>query len=76
MRARGAPQHDCRSVSACQHAPHLSRHCSLPHNRPPPASPTLTGEYPLSFAACTGQKDIVAHLKRHGAKVNEDTDVQ
>mmetsp|Transcript_1453 Transcript_1453/g.3191 ORF Transcript_1453/g.3191 Transcript_1453/m.3191 type:complete len:1024 (-) Transcript_1453:1638-4709(-) len=32
------------------------------------------GEYPLSFAACTGQKDIVSYLKRHGARVNHDRD--
>eukprot|EP00798_Chlamydomonas_sp_ICE-L_P026129 gene26129-11847_t len=32
------------------------------------------GEYPLSFAACTGQKDIVSYLKRHGARVNGDKD--
>lgn len=29
------------------------------------------GEYPLSFAACTGQKDVVAYLKRHGARVRD-----
>jgi ankyrin repeat protein len=34
------------------------------------------GEFPLSFAACTGQKDIVSYLKRHGASVNEDRDRQ
>ena len=34
------------------------------------------GEYPLSFAACTGQKEVVAHLKRHGADVNGDRDMQ
>lgn len=33
------------------------------------------GEYPLSFAASTGQKDIVAYLTRHGAHVSEDSDV-
>lgn len=33
------------------------------------------GEYPLSFAACTGQKDIVSYLKRHGARVNHDRDM-
>eukprot|EP00201_Polytomella_parva_P020198 CAMPEP_0175043104 /NCGR_PEP_ID=MMETSP0052_2-20121109/2973_1 /TAXON_ID=51329 ORGANISM="Polytomella parva, Strain SAG 63-3" /NCGR_SAMPLE_ID=MMETSP0052_2 /ASSEMBLY_ACC=CAM_ASM_000194 /LENGTH=456 /DNA_ID=CAMNT_0016306069 /DNA_START=224 /DNA_END=1591 /DNA_ORIENTATION=- len=32
------------------------------------------GEFPLSFAACTGQKDIVSFLKRHGARVNLDKD--
>lgn len=32
------------------------------------------GEYPLSFAACTGQRDIVSYLKRHGAHVNNDRD--
>lgn len=34
------------------------------------------GEYPLSFAACTGQKEVVAFLKRHGALVNGDKDQQ
>lgn len=33
------------------------------------------GEYPLSFAAATGQKDIVSYLKRHGARVNQDCDM-
>lgn len=37
-------------------------------------SPVYFGEYPMSFAACTGQKDIVSYLKRHGALVNEDKD--
>eukprot|EP00879_Flechtneria_rotunda_P024448 GHRR01025918.1.p1 GENE.GHRR01025918.1~~GHRR01025918.1.p1 ORF type:complete len:377 (+),score=86.35 GHRR01025918.1:244-1374(+) len=37
--------------------------------------PMYYGEYPLSFAACTGQKDVVAYLKRHGAQVNTDRDV-
>eukprot|EP00798_Chlamydomonas_sp_ICE-L_P014182 gene14182-20149_t len=32
------------------------------------------GEFPFSFAACTGQKDIVSYLKRHGARVNGDRD--
>ncbi len=32
------------------------------------------GGYPLSFAACTGQKDVVAYLRRHGAQVNSDCD--
>lgn len=41
-----------------------------------PGGPMHYGEYPLSFAACTGQKEIVAHLKRHGAAVNRDRDVQ
>jgi hypothetical protein len=34
------------------------------------------GEYPLSFAACTGQKDIVSYLKRHGAHINKDRDTE
>jgi ankyrin repeat protein len=34
------------------------------------------GEFPLSIAACTGQRDVVAYLKRHGARVDEDRDVQ
>lgn len=34
-----------------------------------PEGPMYYGEYPLSFAACTGQRDVVAFLKRHGAKV-------
>lgn len=33
------------------------------------------GEFPLSFAACTGQKDIVSYLKRHGASANDDRDM-
>jgi ankyrin repeat protein len=41
-----------------------------------PGSPVYYGEYPLSFAACTGQKDIVSYLKRHGARVNADRDMQ
>lgn len=32
------------------------------------------GEYPLSFAASLGQRDIVSYLKRHGARVNVDKD--
>lgn len=40
-----------------------------------PGSPVNYGEYPLSFAACTGQKDIVSYLKRHGARVNHDRDM-
>uniref|UniRef100_A0A7S0RFC8 Ion transport domain-containing protein n=1 Tax=Chlamydomonas leiostraca TaxID=1034604 RepID=A0A7S0RFC8_9CHLO len=39
-----------------------------------PGSVVYYGEYPLSFAACTGQKDIVSYLKRHGARVNHDRD--
>jgi hypothetical protein len=39
-----------------------------------PGSVVHYGEYPLSFAACTGQKDIVSYLKRHGARVNHDRD--
>ncbi|GIL76046.1 hypothetical protein Vretimale_5686 [Volvox reticuliferus] len=39
-----------------------------------PGSAVYYGEYPLSFAACTGQKDIVSYLKRHGARVNHDRD--
>lgn len=31
--------------------------------------PTYYGEFPLSFAVCTGQKEIVAYLIRHGAQV-------
>jgi hypothetical protein len=31
--------------------------------------PMYYGEYALSFAACTGQKDVVAYLRRHGAQV-------
>jgi hypothetical protein len=31
--------------------------------------PMYYGEFPLSFAACTGQKDVVAYLRRHGAQV-------
>eukprot|EP00878_Enallax_costatus_P028054 GHUV01030258.1.p1 GENE.GHUV01030258.1~~GHUV01030258.1.p1 ORF type:complete len:149 (+),score=13.37 GHUV01030258.1:141-587(+) len=38
-----------------------------------PDGPMYYGEYPLSFAACTGQKDVVAYLKRHGARVRETT---
>ena len=34
------------------------------------------GEFPLSFAACTGQKDIVSYLKRHGARINKDRDTE
>ncbi|MEW5311092.1 MAG: hypothetical protein WDW38_002835 [Sanguina aurantia] len=41
-----------------------------------PGSPVYFGEYPMSFAACTGQKDIVSYLKRHGALVNEDQDAR
>ncbi|KAI8467690.1 MAG: hypothetical protein J3K34DRAFT_429869, partial [Monoraphidium minutum] len=40
-----------------------------------PGGPMHYGEYPLSFAACTGQKEVVAHLKRHGAAVNRDRDM-
>ncbi|GBF97002.1 hypothetical protein Rsub_09799 [Raphidocelis subcapitata] len=40
-----------------------------------PGGPMHYGEFPLSFAACTGQKEVVAHLKRHGAGVNADRDV-
>ncbi|KIY99828.1 Transient receptor potential cation channel subfamily V member 6 [Monoraphidium neglectum] len=40
-----------------------------------PDGPMHYGEYPLSFAACTGQREVVAHLKRHGASVNGDRDV-
>ncbi|WIA39861.1 hypothetical protein OEZ86_013308 [Tetradesmus obliquus] len=36
--------------------------------------PMYYGEYALSFAACSGQKDIVAYLRRHGAQVNSDCD--
>ncbi|KAF6258835.1 hypothetical protein COO60DRAFT_1074230 [Scenedesmus sp. NREL 46B-D3] len=36
--------------------------------------PMYYGEYALSFAACTGQKDVVAYLRRHGAQVNSDCD--
>ena len=32
------------------------------------------GQLPLSFAACTGQKQVVSYLKRHGAHVNSDRD--
>lgn len=39
-----------------------------------PGSAVYFGEYPLSFAACTGQKDIVSYLKRHGARINTDKD--
>lgn len=35
----------------------------------------VAGEYPLSFAAATGQKDIVSYLKRHNARVNHDCDM-
>lgn len=41
-----------------------------------PGTVMYYGEYPLSFAACTGQKDIVSYLKRHGARVNHDRDTQ
>ena len=41
-----------------------------------PGGPCYYGEFPLSFAACTGQKEVVAHLKRHGAAVNADRDLQ
>ena len=34
------------------------------------------GEFPLSFAASTGQKDVVAYLRRLGADVNEDSDIK
>ena len=40
-----------------------------------PDGPMYHGEYPLSFAACTGQKDVVAYLRRHGARVDTDRDV-
>jgi len=43
---------------------------------PLPPNRRYYGEFPLSFAACTGQKEIVAHLKRHGAAVNADRDMQ
>ena len=33
------------------------------------------GEYPLSFAVCTGQKEIARYLADNGALVNEDHDV-
>ncbi|KAL6745893.1 ankyrin repeat-containing domain protein, partial [Haematococcus lacustris] len=39
-----------------------------------PGSVVYYGEYPLSFAASTGQKDIVSYLKRHGCRVNQDKD--
>ncbi|GAX79471.1 hypothetical protein CEUSTIGMA_g6912.t1 [Chlamydomonas eustigma] len=39
-------------------------------------SPVSFGEFPLSFAACTGQKDIVSYLKRHGAHINTDRDTE
>ena len=39
-----------------------------------PGGPMSYGGYPLSFAACTGQKDVVAYLRRHGAQVNSDCD--
>ena len=32
--------------------------------------PVYYGEFPLSFAACTGQKDVVGYLRRHGASVS------
>jgi hypothetical protein len=41
-----------------------------------PGGPMHYGEFPLSIAACTGQRDVVAYLKRHGARVDEDRDVQ
>jgi ankyrin repeat protein len=41
-----------------------------------PGGAMYFGEYPLSFAACTGQREVVAHLKRHGAAVNADRDQQ
>ena len=33
------------------------------------------GEYPLSFAVCTGQKEVARYLADNGAAVNEDHDV-
>ena len=33
------------------------------------------GEYPLSFAVCTGQKEVARYLVENGALVNEDHDV-
>ncbi|KAF8062894.1 TRPV6 [Scenedesmus sp. PABB004] len=39
-----------------------------------PGGSMYCGEFPLSFAAVTGQKDVVAYLKRHGAQVNADVD--
>jgi ankyrin repeat protein len=44
------------------------RHCTRPNA-------VYLGELPLSFAACTGQKDVVSYLKRHGARVNQDGDI-
>ena len=39
------------------------------------ASHAYYGEYPLSFAVCTGQKEVVRYLAENGALVNEDHDV-
>ena len=33
------------------------------------------GEFPLSFAVCTGQKEVARYLTENGARVNEDHDV-
>ena len=33
------------------------------------------GEYPLSFAVCTGQKEVARYLTENGARMNEDHDV-
>lgn len=49
--------------------PHTSHRCMRARGPAPP-------RYPLSFAACSGQKEVVAHLKRHGASVNGDRDAQ
>ena len=39
------------------------------------ASHAYYGEYPLSFAICTGQKEIARYLVENGAAVNVDHDV-
>ena len=41
-----------------------------------PGTAVYYGEYSLSFAASTGQKDIVSYLKRHGARINVDRDMR
>ena len=40
------------------------------------SSHSYYGEYPLSFAVCTGQKEIARYLVENGALVNEDHDTQ
>jgi ankyrin repeat protein len=60
----------CRDRGVATHRP-----TPKPPPRTPAPAPKQQGEFPLSFAACTGHKEIAAHLKRHGAAVNKDRDV-